>query len=388
MVDFIFQKEFLHKDVQSVGKTSKVSADNVLMSAYCYDMPEQVIFLGLTNGEIYYYKAKGIDGKSIFLKNKQFDVFQIESPHAHKGSIRKLIYTKMNDGKLDVLISASSDRTVKLWEPKNTKGNPCFQTIVGHEGSILDMAYIEKVQQLITSSTDRTMRIWIVDQARQLLLYPWFVINQRIQDFTSNNITNEIDIWINTIDVQDSENLAFHAGDSEGSLLTFKASENWRQECIFSLAGDKKRGMHKFGIIQILDVMKKESCIFTIGFDQTIKGFGKNKDEFFFMTNPNKCLFTCICWDDKHKLLYMSDAQGCVYIANVYMGEKYTIKKQVVNCEIRKINVYQDILFVFTDRAMKSFRIKMGQKTHDIEGHTDSILKIIALEPQRLEQKL
>lgn len=30
----------------------------------------------------------------------------------------------------------------------------------------------------------------------------------------------------------------------------------------------------------------------------------------------------------------------------------------------------------------------MGQKTHDIEGHTDSIIKIIALEPQRLEQKI
>lgn len=41
----------------------------------------------------------------------------------------------------------------------------------------MDMVYIDKVQQLITSSTDRTMRIWVVDQARQLLYYPWFVIN-------------------------------------------------------------------------------------------------------------------------------------------------------------------------------------------------------------------
>lgn len=29
----------------------------------------------------------------------------------------------------------------------------------------------------------------------------------------------------------------------------------------------------------------------------------------------------------------------------------------------------------------------MGQKTQDIEGHTDAILKIIALDPKRLEQK-
>lgn len=112
------------------------------------------------------------------------------------------------------------------------------------------------------------MRIWVIDPARQLLLYPWFVINQRIQDFTSNNLNSDLDVWINCIDVQDSENLAFHAGDSEGSLLEFNANAEWREKCVFELAGDKKRGMHNFGVRQILDVMKKESCIFTIGFDQ------------------------------------------------------------------------------------------------------------------------
>jgi len=136
--------------------------------------------------------------------------------------------------------------------------------------------------------------------------------------------------------------------------------------------------------------MKKESCIFTIGYDQTIKGYGKNKDEFFCMTNPNKCLYTSICWDHKQKLLYISDEQGYVYVAYVYMGEKYTIQMKPKGLEgekIRRINVYDDVLFVFTERCMKAFKIKMGEKTHDIEGHTDSILKIIALEPSRLEQK-
>lgn len=37
-----------------------------------------------------------------------------------------------------------------------------------------------------------------------------------------------MEVWINCIDVQDSENLAFHAGDSEGSMLDFKASDDWR----------------------------------------------------------------------------------------------------------------------------------------------------------------
>ena len=72
--------------------------------------------------------------------------------------MKSLIYTRI-DG-LDILISGSADRTIKLWEPKNTKSNPNFQTIIGHGGTVISMAYIAKVQLLVSSSTDRTMRIW------------------------------------------------------------------------------------------------------------------------------------------------------------------------------------------------------------------------------------
>jgi len=263
------------------------------------------------------------------------------------------------------LITASADRTIKLWEPSNVKSNPCFQTIVGHEGSILDMVYIEKVNQLITSSTDRTMRIWVIDQSRQLLYYPWFVINQRIQDFTSINLTQDMDVWINCIAVQDEEKLFVHAGDSEGSILTFKASDDWRQKCEFSLGDDKKRGLHKFGLLQILDLTKKESCQFTIGYDQYVNGYGKNKERFFNYPNPNKVLFTSMCWDDEGKLLYIADELGYVYIAHVYLAERETIQKKVTKDKIKSIEVYStaslgSILFVFTERSMQAFRIKIG----------------------------
>lgn len=75
------------------------------------------------------------------------------------------------------------------------------------------------------------------------------------------------------------------------------------------------------------------------------------------------------------------------------MAERETICKKVCDEKIKSIDVYQteslgSILLVFTERSMKAFRIKIGQKTQDIEGHTDSILNIIALEPSRLEQKI
>jgi hypothetical protein len=42
------------------------------------------------------------------------------------------------------------------------------------------------VQTLISSSTDKTMRIWRIDQARQLLLYPWFIEFQKCNDLVSH----------------------------------------------------------------------------------------------------------------------------------------------------------------------------------------------------------
>jgi hypothetical protein len=35
-----------------------------------------------------------------------------------------MLYVRLEG--LDVLITGSADRTIKLWEPKNTKSNPCF----------------------------------------------------------------------------------------------------------------------------------------------------------------------------------------------------------------------------------------------------------------------
>lgn len=37
-----------------------------------------------------------------------------------------------------------------------------------------------------------------------------------------------------------------------------------------------------------------------------------------------------------------------------------------------------------TDFGIRSFKIKKGVKTHDMEGHTDAILKIIVLEPSKM----
>lgn len=46
----------------------------------------------------------------------------------------------------------------------------------------------------------------------------------------------------------------------------------------------------------------------------------EEREDFFSMANPNKCLYTSICWDDQTQKLYLADELGYVYIANIYLG--------------------------------------------------------------------
>jgi hypothetical protein len=38
----------------------------------------------------------------------------------------------------------------------------------------------------------------------------------------------DVDVWINCLEINDTEKLGVYAGDSEGSLLKFKAPKEWR----------------------------------------------------------------------------------------------------------------------------------------------------------------
>jgi len=59
--------------------------------------------------------------------------------------------------------------------------------------------------------------------------------------------------------------------------------------------------------------------------------------------------------------------------------------------KINKIEIVDEkldkkCLLVHTDMGVKSYRIRKGVKKHDMVGHSGPILKIIALEPSKLER--
>ena len=81
------------------------------------------MFVGLTSGRIFYYRKKGINNRNLVESGKELERVELVSPLAHKGEIKKLIHTRIKD--IEVLISASADRTIKLWEPMKSK-DKCF----------------------------------------------------------------------------------------------------------------------------------------------------------------------------------------------------------------------------------------------------------------------
>ena len=70
MVEFIPLRKFQCDEVMPASKTNKSSSsDNVTMTACEYSMSDDILYLGLSNGKIYYYKSKNIDSnKTIFAK--------------------------------------------------------------------------------------------------------------------------------------------------------------------------------------------------------------------------------------------------------------------------------------------------------------------------------
>jgi WD40 repeat protein len=75
----------------------------------------------------------------------------------HKGEVKCLLNEKIFNQIF--VISGSADRTIKIWDI-DPKSKDIIQTLTGHSGTILCLAYSKKTDTIFSGSTDKTLKIW------------------------------------------------------------------------------------------------------------------------------------------------------------------------------------------------------------------------------------
>lgn len=78
----------------------------------------------------------------------------------HDGEIYQIVFS--SDGR--TLASASSDGTVKLWNPRGDTGEELLHTLRGHQGPVYRLAFGPQDNVLATGGADGIVRLWLRDK--------------------------------------------------------------------------------------------------------------------------------------------------------------------------------------------------------------------------------
>ena len=105
-----------------------------------------------------------------------------KSASPHLGNVTVLMYASLPSiipGGRGYLFTGSADRTIKIWtiwkalERAGSDTEPCQQTLAGHGSTITTLQTTDTL--LISSSSDKTIRLWSPESQRGLMLNPFYV---------------------------------------------------------------------------------------------------------------------------------------------------------------------------------------------------------------------
>lgn len=99
-------------------------------------------------------KAKREAAKKHHEEEEEEEIKEIETNHSQlevKSTVR------------DYLASGSRDKTIKVWEVKNSR---CVITLVGHDNWVTDLCFHPSGRYLLSVSDDKSLRVWDMTSGR------------------------------------------------------------------------------------------------------------------------------------------------------------------------------------------------------------------------------
>ena len=291
----------------------------------------------------------------------------------HKGTITSMIVAE-ELGNHGMLITASADRTVRLWDPCAAEEKACVQILTGHGGTVNCVA--EGRGRILSCSNDSTIRVWGPERRDNLLLYPWFTCQQVIRHG---------DCWVTSLGIRGGEAMVVYATDSTGRLTCYAPAPSSLGRERSATAGqfvpyllgpggghhvDQGDGggsggggsfgggsfgsgggggrssmlnasslqIHRLGVSHTL-LVPERNFIITLSHDHTLRVFDAMTGAgFLTVENRRRCKFTGLDWHGEQQELYVVDALGyvqtavCVCVCVCCGGEDMTCLCVCVGC--------------------------------------------------------
>lgn len=226
------------------GNASKAEKENrPIATSFCLIDSLHAVLIGLSDGHILYYPMKS------FLNGKLNDQKQSEILiYPGTASVHRKELQNVGDGHLGeitcihwhpdicggVLLSASVDRTIKIWNIGELKSVTCLQTLHGHGATVTGIGILP--YSFTSISSDGTMIFWCQDPVRRFVISPCMVPIQRFscdgsaealpgwlpRSCSSSPTIGKADIWFQTVSIVEGEtSVHVVCSTSIGSILIF-----------------------------------------------------------------------------------------------------------------------------------------------------------------------
>ena len=99
-------------------------------------------------------KLKREHGKKPNNEGDEEEKHEIDTNHTEKD-VNKVVH--------DYLASGSRDKTIKVWEVKNSR---CVITLIGHDNWVTDLCFHPSGRYLLSVSDDKSLRVWDLSSGR------------------------------------------------------------------------------------------------------------------------------------------------------------------------------------------------------------------------------